>query len=109
MSSIVVTLDVSRLSGWLNAFALCRVERRACDAEGGAVAAARAACKGEGPTGGWGAGHAAERTANMALMSVTMDVSRLSGWLNASAPCAESKGSHEKERGMWAEKGGVGR
>ena len=27
-----VTLDVSKLSGWLNADAPCRVERRACDA-----------------------------------------------------------------------------
>ena len=27
-----VTLDVSKLSGWLNAYAYCRVERRACDA-----------------------------------------------------------------------------
>ena len=26
-----VTLDVSKLSGWLNADADCRVERRACD------------------------------------------------------------------------------
>ena len=51
-----VTLDVSRLSGWLNADAFCRVEKRAYDAgrgvgrgpEGGAVAAAHAACKGEG-------------------------------------------------------------
>ena len=49
-----VTLDVSRLSGWLNATALCRVERRACDAERGAgrkatgrgAAAAQAACTG---------------------------------------------------------------
>ena len=30
-----VTLDVSKLSGWLNADAYCRVERRACDAERG--------------------------------------------------------------------------
>ena len=77
--------------------------------EGGAVAAARAACKGEGPTGGWGAGHAAERTANMAVMSVTLDVSKLSGWLNAFVSCSESKDNHEKEGGMWAEKEGVGR
>ena len=46
MRLMVVTLDVSRLSGWLNA-----------DAEG-----------------------------NIQLMSVTLDVSRLSGWLNADAP-----------------------
>ena len=26
-----LTLDVSKLSGWLNAYATCRVERRACD------------------------------------------------------------------------------
>ena len=30
-----VTLDVSKLSGWLNADAPCRVERRACDARRG--------------------------------------------------------------------------
>ena len=29
----------------------------------------------------------AERTENMLLMSVTLDVSRLSGWLNAAASC----------------------
>jgi len=34
--SMFVTLDVSKLSGWLNADAPCRVERRACDAGGGA-------------------------------------------------------------------------
>eukprot|EP00964_Phaeocystis_antarctica_P048349 scaffold27991_cov54-Phaeocystis_antarctica.AAC.3 len=27
-----VTLDVSKLSGWLNAAACCRIETRACDA-----------------------------------------------------------------------------
>ena len=34
---IVVTLDVSKLSGWLNADADCRVERRACNARRGAA------------------------------------------------------------------------
>ena len=34
---MVVTLDVSQLSGWLNADAPCRVERRACDAGRGAA------------------------------------------------------------------------
>ena len=29
MPSMVVTLDVSKLSGWLNAAALCRVKREA--------------------------------------------------------------------------------
>ena len=32
MSSMDLTRDVSRLSGWLNADASCRVERRAYDA-----------------------------------------------------------------------------
>eukprot|EP00964_Phaeocystis_antarctica_P049979 scaffold28957_cov67-Phaeocystis_antarctica.AAC.2 len=35
MPLMSVTLDVSKLSGWLNARAPCRVERRACDAERG--------------------------------------------------------------------------
>ena len=33
---MVVTLDVSKLSAWLNAFAACGVERRACDVGRGA-------------------------------------------------------------------------
>ena len=37
MASMVVTLDVSKLSGWLNADASCRVERRACDVGRGAA------------------------------------------------------------------------
>ena len=37
MLYMVVTLDVSKLSGWLNATASCRVERRACDAGRGAA------------------------------------------------------------------------
>ena len=37
MPRMVVTLDVSKLSGWLNAVATCRVERRACDAGRGAA------------------------------------------------------------------------
>ena len=31
MPFVVMTLDVSKLSGWLNLIAVCRVERRACD------------------------------------------------------------------------------
>eukprot|EP00964_Phaeocystis_antarctica_P069422 scaffold42181_cov36-Phaeocystis_antarctica.AAC.1 len=88
---MVVTLDVSKLSGWLNFDADCRVERRAHDAERGggpgggrawAGGSTRAACTGRGPgCEGWGA--CAERTRNMPLMSVTLDVSKLSDWLNA--------------------------
>ena len=34
----------------------------------------------------------AERTANIRLMVLTLEVSKFSGWLNADAPCHESKG-----------------
>ena len=82
MSLMSVTLDVSKLSGWLNAGADCRVESRGmrcgrgvwCGPRGGRVASC-------------GAGVCAERTLNMNLMSVTLDVSKLSGWLNALAAC----------------------
>ena len=41
-----------------------------------------------------GAGRArAERTSNICAMLVTLDVSRLSGWLNADAHCRVKKGS----------------
>ena len=41
-----------------------------------------------------GAGHEGERTLNISSMSVTREVSKLSDWLNADAPCRESKGGH---------------
>ena len=51
MVFIVVTRDVSKLSGWLNAFASCRVERRA---NGTAVGRAVAAtCRGRLSNGVW--------------------------------------------------------
>ena len=82
-----VTLDVSKLSGWLNADAPCRVERRAYDAERGvgreaggrgpAVARERHT-RGEGPAvKAEGARACAERTPNMPRMVVTLDVSQL--------------------------------
>ena len=43
---------------------------------------------GEGPTQGCGGqGARAERTENIQPMSVTLDVSKLSAWLNADAHC----------------------
>ena len=54
---------------------------------GGQEAAVAQAARWEGPTAvvaGWAG---AERTENMDCMSVTLDVSRLSDWLNAVAPC----------------------
>ena len=71
---MVVTLEVSKLSGWLKADAYCRVEGRACGAErerwepqggraGGVVAAHKRHARGKGPTQGLGAkGTRGERT-----------------------------------------------
>ena len=49
-----------------------------------------------------GAGHREERTANMEPMFVTLEVSKLSGWLNADARCRESKEGHGVGRGRQA-------
>ena len=77
MVLMVVTLEVSKLSGWLNNDARCQVEGRACDAGGGEVRAARreglgcgggttSGMHGECPTQGlWGPRARAERTWNM--------------------------------------------
>ena len=78
MRLMSVTLEVSKLSGWLKADARCRVEGRACacdaggrgasrEAEGpGVVAAHKRHARGKGPTQGLGAkGTRGERTENM--------------------------------------------
>ena len=39
-------------------------------------------------------GSAAELMSNMSLMSVTLEVSKLSDWLNFVAPCDEPNGGH---------------
>ena len=52
----------------------------------GAAAAAQAACR-KAPTVETEGRARAKRTENMYPMSVTLDVSRLSGWLNAVALC----------------------
>ena len=63
---------------------------RGRETRGRGVAAAQAACR-EDP-GVEVAGRArAERTANMDPMFVTLEVSRLSGWLKANAPCQVEK------------------
>ena len=91
MPLMVLMLDVSKLSGWLKTFACWRVTRRANDVrgevrperwEGGGAVQTQVVCTGRGPNDS-----RAERTWNILLMSVTLDVSKLSGWLNADAPC----------------------
>ena len=95
MPTIFVTLEVSKLSGWLNATARCQVKCRAYDAGRGAEREATgrgggsgaSGVQGEAPTQGWGGRARAERTKKTRSMVVTLDVSKLSGWLNATARC----------------------
>ena len=58
----------------------------------------------------WGPRARAERTSNMPLMSVTLEVSKLSGWLKADAYCrVEGRGrAMREERGASREAGGPG-
>ena len=50
------------------------------------MTAMHAACRGEGSLDcRFGAGHGEERTRNIWYMFVTLEVSKLSGWLNADA------------------------
>ena len=101
MCPMSVTLNVSKLSGWLNTDARCRVRRGSI--EGGVT------CRQPRREGGvgWSVAQAAarpptveaegraraERTRNMDAMFVTLDVSKLSGWLNTDAPCQVERGS----------------
>ena len=93
MSLMSVALDVSKLSGWLKALAPCPATQGGAykgrhagrEAGGRGEAAAQAACR--RPTGHWGRGTRAKRTVNIQPMSLMLDVSKLSGWLNALAPC----------------------
>jgi len=110
MKSMSVTLEVSTLSGWLKADAYCRVEGRACDAGGercepgggracGVVAAHKRRARGwpdSRPVGGKGT--RGERTWNMRNMVVTLEVSKLSGWLKADAYC-RVEGGHAMRGG----------
>ena len=48
----------------------------------------------------------AGRTSNMFCMFVTLEVSQLSGWLNADANCRESKGGHTVRGEVYGSGGG---
>jgi hypothetical protein len=61
---------------------------------------------GEGPTQGLGVRARAERTRNMPLMSVTVEVSKLSGWLNAFAFCRVERGGAYEGGARFAPGGG---
>ena len=81
-----VTLDVSKLSGWLNDDADCRANREQClryeaRKEPGEKGSSTQIVKRT----------RTKRTPNMWRVLVTMDVSKYSGWLNALAPCRKRK------------------
>mgnify|MGYP004088907117 CR=1 FL=1 len=109
MAFMVVTLEVSKLSGWLNAFAPCREPKGwhtircwvRCGPGGGRR---RATAVQKARRGGLAAadceqGNREERTRNMELMSVTLDVSKLSGWLKADAACRVERRACDVGRG----------
>ena len=50
-----------------------------------------------------GARARAERTRNMLYMSVTLDVSKVSGWLNADADCRVERRAYDAGRGVGRE------
>ena len=123
MYFMVVTLDVSRLSDWLKGV-LCRVARWAYDARASgagrevrgrwAGTTAQAAFQGRARLEVW----ARVRTSNMLSMVVTLDVSRLSNWLKASALCRVARWAYDAravcggagasgiaEKGSWLEAG----
>jgi hypothetical protein len=85
MPNMVVTLEVSKLSGWLNAYVDYRVEGRGmrcgsrCAPGGGRAwgGGGASGVHGEVPTQGLGGRARAERTWNMSYMFVTPDVSQL--------------------------------
>ena len=119
---MLVTLEVSKLSGWLNADALCRESKGGHTMRGERRAGRRetagdcthATCRGGTVcrfgvhTVGELAGQGRERTQNMPSMVVTLEVSKLSGWLNADALCRGIKGGHPC--GITADSGqGIGR
>ena len=90
MYCMVVTLDVSKLSGWLNADAYCRESKGGHTVQGEVRGELRggtreaAGDRGASSVQGrdrlqkFGEGHGEERTENMPCMVVTLGVSRLS-------------------------------
>ena len=94
-------LTSHEFSDWSNADAPCRESKKGhqCGGRYGSRYGRRWATAGHAARRGglgcrFGAVHGEERTPNILDMSVTLEVSKLSGWLNASANCRESKGGH---------------
>ena len=78
MWAIFVTLELSKISGWLNAFALLNMDCMSMTLDVSQLSR-------------W---LNTDALVNIDCMVVTPDVSKLSGWLNADASCRESNGGH---------------
>ena len=118
MLTMSVTVDVSQLSGWLKARASCQPKARGmrcgtrCGPGGGRAwgGGGASGVHGEGPTQGLGARARVERTENMWYKVVTLEVSKLSGWLKACAPCRVRREEHAMRCELCAvRREGVGR
>ena len=113
MKLMSVTLDVLRLSGWLNTDASCRVERVAyeerCEQEDGRGVGrrrrTRAVCRGTAQLDTGRNARAEQRTKSMMYVLVTLDVSKLSGWLNDDAFCQVERRAYTMGRGASKETG----
>ena len=70
--------------------------------------AAQAACTGSARLKAVGARACKERTQNMLIMFVTLDVSKFIGWLNAIACCRVQGRVYDVQRGAGREAGGCG-
>ena len=113
MEYMVVTVDVSKLSGWLNADACCQKSNGGHTMRGDLQGGRRQMAGDGGARSVRGSARlqiesrecGEERTLNMCCTFVTLEVSKLSGWLNADATCRESKGEHT----VWCEVQSTGR
>ena len=89
---MLVTLEVSKLSGWLNADAPENMPYMFVTLEASKLS-------------GW---LNADATENMPYMVVTLEVSKLSGCLNADACCRESKEGHAVRGARYTGRGAAG-
>eukprot|EP00964_Phaeocystis_antarctica_P117555 scaffold81372_cov66-Phaeocystis_antarctica.AAC.1 len=62
--------------------------------------------RGPGCEGWWAYRACAERTWNMLFMFVTLNVSKLSSWLNADACCRVERRAYDAGRGVGRDAGG---
>ena len=92
MRAMSVTLDVSKLSGWLNADAAKNMCLMVVTLEVSRLS-------------GW---LNPDASLNISYMFVTLEVSKLSGWLNACVPCRVERRACDVGSGTALEREGAG-